>query len=166
MTILRALFSSATILGTAGTSGWYNAKVDGNAKGDGSTDDTAALNAAGTAAFSAGLGLFIPAGNYQTSGPINWVNSANGHVYVRGELGQTYINCSSRTANVITIGNGTGPSTLDAGYMEGIHVTGPGLPSATSNGQIGILLNEMPHFVVRNCNVLYTDQQLRWRLVL
>jgi len=50
-------------------SGWYNVK-DYGAKGDGRTDDTAALQQAISAVGASGQGLFFPGGTYRTTSPL------------------------------------------------------------------------------------------------
>jgi hypothetical protein len=58
---------------TPETFGFLNVKTRG-ARGDGLTDDTAALNAA----FRGNATLFMPAGTYCVSAPVNWVNATYG----------------------------------------------------------------------------------------
>lgn len=50
-----------------------NAKTDYGAKGDGSTDDTTALNNAKAQAVTLGVPLYIPAGTYKITSMLNWV---------------------------------------------------------------------------------------------
>lgn len=47
-----------------------DAQFAGGAKGDGTTDDTEAINAAMDAAIDAGVTLYFPAGNYRVTAPI------------------------------------------------------------------------------------------------
>jgi hypothetical protein len=59
---------------------------DFGAVGDGSTDDTAAFNAAATYAttITGGCAIYVPAGNYSLSGPIAW-DGANSMVSWEGD---------------------------------------------------------------------------------
>jgi hypothetical protein len=52
------------------TTGWYNAKADFGATGNGSTDDTAALQTGINTASSAQCPLFVPPGSYRITQPL------------------------------------------------------------------------------------------------
>ena len=114
-----ALTNLATSLG--GTDGGYKSSLVGatsrnlqsklqdivsvkdyGAKGDGSTDDTAAINACISAA-GATSGVYFPAGTYLTSSPIT-VNAAGQTLFGVGPY-SSIIKNTSGTGNAITIAN-------------------------------------------------------------
>lgn len=96
--------------------GWFNVKTYG-ATGDGSTDDTSAINAAIAAWNAAGAGvLYVPAGTYRVTGALTTV-TASGSIFgdgpgswsAAGSLfgGSSIIECESATAVLFTLNGGT-----------------------------------------------------------
>lgn len=86
---------------------WFNVKVYG-AAGDGTTDDTAAVNSAIAAIPSAGGVLYFPAGTYKTSGGFTLAHPT----LVRGDgmaaadgftAGASTVQCTSTTASLFTV---------------------------------------------------------------
>jgi hypothetical protein len=80
--------------------------LDYGAKGDGVTDDTAAIQQAIDAVGAAGGGLVhLPAGTYLLNSGLSW--TAN-NIWLQGAgMGATRINVGFASGNVILIGNGT-----------------------------------------------------------
>lgn len=137
---------------TGGDTGWINVMALG-AHGDGSADDTAAINAACNQARSVNVAggapvVYLPAGIYNVSGPINVHN-----VFLRGDgMGATSIVAtrdwapspngswvldqqpSTHGAGIPATSTSTmGPAPVDGTWIEDLCVTGPGQITA---GQI------------------------------
>ena len=88
---------------------------DFGAKGDGSTDDTAAIQAAVTALQGTGTTLYFPAGNYKVSSQINISDS----IGLRGDFRQgSIISWTSTTMNVLNV-NSNNPILLQGLYFSG-----------------------------------------------
>jgi hypothetical protein len=81
---------------------WLNVKTDYGAKGDGSTDDAAAINSAIAAANRSGGSIYFPPGIYKIASPLNSV-TANG-VRVRGDgRNATIIAAAFASGNTLTL---------------------------------------------------------------
>jgi hypothetical protein len=74
----------------SGSVTWLIAK-DLGVKGDGTTDDTAAINAAWATALSGNHGLDFPVGHYKVSGTLHFGGGTGGHVRLRGYPGETFL---------------------------------------------------------------------------
>lgn len=99
--------------GTDGALGWFNVKDTAyGAIGDGTTDDTAAINLAIAALNTATRGvLYFPAGTYKCTSALTTV-TATGRIVGDGMSGvdttangATVITCTSATASLFTIGS-------------------------------------------------------------
>ena len=91
-------------------------------KGDGVTDDTAALQSLLTK-LSSGSTIYFPPGHYRVDGPI----SINKPVTLLGESG-TVFDCQKATDNVFTLNYGGSPtSTMNGVTITGIVFEGPGI---------------------------------------
>ncbi|HEY6244537.1 MAG TPA: glycosyl hydrolase family 28-related protein [Pyrinomonadaceae bacterium] len=109
------LFMSGTTLNATGgsvVSGIFNVK-DYGAVGDGSTDDTTAINSAIAALNAAGNGtLYFPSGIYKVTSTLTTI-TANGSVrgdgmaQAQGLRSATSITCTSASATLFTVNNGT-----------------------------------------------------------
>ncbi len=103
----------------------FNVKAYG-AKGDGTTDDTTAINAAFTAAGVGGHILFPP-GNYVVSSELNWATS-----YQTIEGYGAYILCNQSSASICAqIGNASNANAAGGITIQGLGFT-PGSNTATS----------------------------------
>ncbi len=107
------------------------------AKGDGTTDDTAALTAAYAAAAAIGATLIIPVGTYKFTSQLTW----NGRVNILG-LGQ------QEKVNLLKSFNGTGVLIDVSGQYccyENFQVTGD-----TGNTGVGIKIDQGHYIQFRN----------------
>ena len=89
----------------------YVSVKDFGATGNGSTDDTAAINTAATYARSNNVGLAIPSGTYFVSSSLNFSD-----IYVCGMGNTSKIQSSSAQFDVVTT---TGNSTFENFYIDG-----------------------------------------------
>jgi len=136
----------------------YNAIVDGFAKGDGKTDDTAALSMGCTIAVTFGRYFYIPpppGGFYHTTGTVLCVTVTASPIVIEGIPGLSIIATTSTTANVLQVGNGA-PLRLQNGLVYGLTLKGPSATPA-QNGQIGLLLNGVTQMRVEDCNSYNVD---------
>lgn len=103
---------------------WYSVKaLSYGAKGDGTTDDTAAIQAAVTAAATAGGGtVYLPAGRYILSGSLNWSTGVN---LVGAGTRVSILQQTSSTADTIT-----GQDISDV-RIEAVQLSGPGRGSGS-----------------------------------
>jgi hypothetical protein len=109
-----------------GAGGVYNVKntAYGGAKGDGSTDDTGAINAAITACINGGGGtVLFPRGTYKISSALT-VNTATGITLQGCGPQASIIKQTSTSANGITISSSSG--TVTNPQIFGLQVLGPG----------------------------------------
>ena len=83
---------------------WINVKTDYGAVGDGSANDTSAINAAITAINSAGGTLYFPPGTYKVSGSLTSI-TAEGCNIVGSGRGATVIANYSTSGNTMTLAN-------------------------------------------------------------
>lgn len=120
-----ATFQGFLQTGTGAVTRTWNAKVsevfsvkDFGAVGDGSTNDTSAIQAAINAAGTAGGGeVFFPPGTYLLNSGISWTYS-NVHLVGAGQ-GATKIQANFATGNVISVGSsGTNPATCSIRRMS------------------------------------------------
>lgn len=119
----------------------------GGAVGNGSTDDTAALNAAIAAANAAGAMLFLPAGNYKITGALTSFNGAAGILAYGATITQT-VNAAiiavtgapSNIFQLIGLTISTGTTSVNATTIAGtvsaqyVGVTITGLAGGAING--------------------------------
>ena len=86
--------------------GWFNVRNYG-AQGDGTTDDTASVNAAIAALIAAGRGvLYFPAGSYKTTSALTTISvsaTVQGDGTIQGTSVQTKVISTSDTANLFTV---------------------------------------------------------------
>ncbi len=116
-----------------------NAK-DFGATGDGTTDDTAFLQAAATAAGTLRADLVIPATGTFYKLTTEVTIPAGVRVYGGGHLKQTVVN-----KNALIMGNDTSVSNLK--------IEGPSLLSTVDLKNTGIEINGVSRVQVRNCNI-------------
>jgi hypothetical protein len=136
----------------------YNAIVDGFAKGDGKTDDTAALSMGCTIAVTFGRYFYIPpppGGFYHTTGTVLCATVTASPVVIEGKPGLSVIATASTTANVFQVGDGT-PAQLQNGLVYGLTFKGPS-STPPQNGQIGLLLNGVSQMRVEDNNSYNVD---------
>jgi Pectate lyase superfamily protein len=130
----QVLYATDTSGTAAWADQWYNVKIYG-ATGDGTTDDTTAINSAIAAINSAGRGcLFFPAGDYLASGALTTISVP---CLILGAGMGTWdlspyvsrIKCSSQTAVLFTI------SALYAKFQNlAVLNTYSGTPTSASTG--------------------------------
>lgn len=109
-----------------GTVGFVSVKEYG-ATGDGSTDDTSAINTAAAAAAAAGKALYVPSGTYIVNAPIVMWN--DGVIFGDGPK-QSILKAKAST-NVGAIISG---SSYDGFQIRGIQLNGNDTNSATTSG--------------------------------
>ena len=102
-----------------------NTAYGGGATGNGTTDDTSAINAAISACISAGGGIVaFPAGTYKVSSALV-VNTSPASITLMGTGPQaSIIKQTSTTANGITISSSSGE--VDNPQIFGLQILGPG----------------------------------------
>ncbi|MFL6601838.1 MAG: glycosyl hydrolase family 28-related protein [Steroidobacteraceae bacterium] len=110
----------------AGSGGWIDVKAYG-AVGNGTTDDTAAIQAAVNAARSLGLTLYFPAGTYKTTSSI----SVSGYIHMLGDVVLSSIISFTQSNQSHFVWTGD----MDYSLIENITFQGPGSPTL---GQTGI----------------------------
>jgi hypothetical protein len=116
---------------------------DYGAVGDGSTDDTAAMQAAITAVATTGQGLYVPAGTYN----ITAVLSSAGHLNMFGEGEKSVLDFSGLTSS-----------------SSGITVTGTAteiqVVSSASVGNLSVVFASAPSLVAGDVFFLFDDAVL------
>ncbi len=137
------------------TQPWYLDVRDWNAKGDGTTDDTAAIQAALNAADSYGGGiLFFAPLTYLISGPLYLPNK----VYMKGVSGttnnyttdrtnflarvNTIIKLKSNSASGISMIRPKTPNDFNSAGIENIILDGNGGSQSSGAGQFGIMITD------------------------
>ncbi len=116
---------------------------DFGATGNGTTDDTAAIQAAVTAGYASGNGvnLYFPAGTYLMSSTITMGNTAPTcgiPVHFRGDFRNSIIKVTAANVNPFLF-QGPNPDVDGAGNrtgnikIENLKFQGPGLPNANTN---------------------------------
>lgn len=130
--------------GAGGPRGWVDVK-DYGAAGDGSTDDTAAVNAAIQALLTLGRSvLYFPQGNYRLA--------TGGHVLHDGVkllgdgIGSTIIVCEAN-ASAFIYGPETQPYTQERGSCEGIWFMGN-----TGASCVALEIRGSWGYTIRDCN--------------
>lgn len=118
---------------------WVSVK-DFGAKGDGTTDDTAAIQAAVTSLTSSGGTLLFPAGNYKTTAPINWLPRVN-LLGVGGHVGSRIVGAHS--GNLFQYVN------IDFVIVEKLAFDGSGCTAFKQTGAGG---NYTQNLTVRDCH--------------
>ncbi len=126
--------AASSSVGTA--TGWLNVKDAAyGALGDGTTDDTAAINAAIAAVNSAGSGvIFFPPGTYKTTAALTSLTCearllGSGCADNRGANAITTISCTSATANLLTF-------TASGGKIEHIHFENTAVSTPTAGSAL------------------------------
>lgn len=118
---------------------WVSVK-DFGAKGDGTTDDTAAIQAAVTSLTSSGGTLLFPAGNYKTTAPINWLPRVN-LLGVGGHVGSRIV--GTHSGNLFQYVN------IDFVIVEKLAFDGSGCTAFRQTGTGG---NYTQNLTVRDCH--------------
>lgn len=142
------LYHSISGSGLGGTPNYFNVR-NFKALGDGVTDDTAAVQAAYTAAGAAGGGtVYIPSGTYNLSSAI----TGSSLVSVLGDGLSSILNQTSTSANVLTY-TGTGLSNI---CIEKLQLQGPasgtgvGIFMSASSGANPVVAVSLRDLVVKN----------------
>ncbi len=146
-------------LSSAGLS-TYNAITDGGAVGDGTTDDTAALNVGCTSAIAAGKAFFIPATTFKTTGTVNCQVSPSAQlpVVIYGIPGRSKIQSTSTTTTILQVGNNAATGQISDGRIQDLILAGPSVAgSIPQNGQAALLLNRMTQITVDGLTSYGTD---------
>lgn len=126
--------NGGTIIVDAAGRRWYREAGNGplsvkwfGATGNGTTDDTATIQSAITAAQITRAGVYLPAGNYKVSRTLT-VTAAD--VWITGAgIGSTVITTTATAADVIYFFNST---TFALGGVRDLGITGPGGATAGS----------------------------------
>jgi parallel beta-helix repeat protein len=138
----------AALLGGGGKPSYWVDAPPFNAKGDGVTDDTAAINAAITALIASGGGhlLFTPGKTYYTAGGI----TATGlnHCILEGS-GATLL-CANQANTVLAVASSTNV------HVHGLRVTHGAVSAAASSGH-GIYIGSCSQFSVTDCEASQTN---------
>lgn len=127
---------------------------DFGATGDGSTDDTTAMQAAITAAAAADKVLFIPTGTYKITDTLNIPNQTQivGEHQTMGFLGGTIIDFQPASAKSLFVPSGL-PATLKDGYLiEGLYLKG-NAANSTGNSIYAIDVDNITKSVFRNIRI-------------
>lgn len=127
---------------------YFNAKAYG-AKGDGSTDDTTAIQAAITAANATGGTVFLPPGTYKISSVLT-LSTAN--VMLRGAGASSIIQPSSSFSdtNIIDItANTCGVLDLQIAYANTTYSSNPAADAIQITGALNVL--------IQNVRILYIN---------
>jgi len=149
-----------------GVTDWFSVKdpaYAGGAKGDRSTDDTAAIQAAINAAHTAGGGVvYFPAGLYRTTSALTWSATPNAMIRFTGDHGGGEYTSPTATAlcpnfvgDVVSI---TGGGYNAAGFfqMDHLDIYADGTNSASPYYSVqysALHLANLANFLVVNCNV-------------
>lgn len=119
----------------AGPGGWVDMKAAG-ATGNGTTDDTAAINNA-ISGSAVGSTIWFPPGTYLVSAPIVLYPSRT-YLGAGGIVQQTTIKATSAVTGAILAGQGWNSNTLTACdnpiRVQGLNVVGPGKGTGTAHG--------------------------------
>ena len=126
------------------------------AKGDGVTDDTAAIQAAIDAAIAASRALYLPPGQYKITAELV-ADIDNFHIYGAGARVSVIVPAAS-TYNALSIGTGEGPNTGPTGYARDFGIAGGNAEPlktgvAKGTGKAALHLNSMAVFEVSNVRV-------------
>lgn len=127
--------------GSAGASitPWINVKTDYGATGNGSTDDTTAINNAIAAANSSGASLYFPAGTYKVSAALTSLTASG--VIVKGDgRNRTIVATNHASATVFTM-SGQFQVIEDMAFVPSVFRTGGYEISIASGGFQNILRN-------------------------
>ena len=129
--VVTNLNAAATAIntGTGAGTNFVNVKAAPyNAKGDGTTDDTLAIQAANDAAAATGLPLYFPQGNYLVTNqgtsfgiPYHALIVTQSNVSWAGD-GTATITWDSRTCNAVHIGTGTSNFSCSGMFFQGYAV--------------------------------------------
>lgn len=121
------------------------------AVGDGTTDDTAALNTFHQDCCAKGYIAVVPAKTYKVSGEIV---ASGGPVQIAAQQGAKYVSTSA-TANILRVGV-ISPPDLVNGFIEGLTLIGP-TSAPAQNGQVALMLDNILQLRITSVTVKNTD---------
>jgi len=152
-------------MGAASQSGyWFNVR-DYGARGDNTTDDTAACQAAITAAVAAGGTVYFPRGQYRITGTglavdqsaLTTDDGGAKRVIITGDgSGSTHLHFSGSASACITYTGGT-----SGGLHSYFSISGIRIDASRVTGQHGISLEKAAYFAIEDVVVFETDIALR-----
>tara|TARA_R110000868_G_scaffold358378_1_gene620099 strand:- start:300 stop:1694 length:1395 start_codon:yes stop_codon:yes gene_type:complete len=128
-------------------SGAYANVLDFGAIGDGTTDDTAAIQAAITFLGAGGGVVYFPVGTYRISTTVSTPSSSNGIVLLGSGLRTTFLKWTGGASTMIFAHNGTDNFTMQGFALEN-----------TGTGTIAVQLNSV------RCNIIdiFTNPTVAW----
>lgn len=134
--------------GASGTPDWVNVK-DHGAVGDGTADDTAAINAAIGAIGSAGGVLYFPVGTYKITSTLSFTSGTSitlqGDPSVYGDTGGSIISMATLNTTAISQPNNDGTGLR----IRDLKIVGPGGSPSSGKGVYLFLQGYVEHCEVR-----------------